>query len=139
MNIRSSKINSEKYLNWKKKYEIQRKTEMKSNVRRIIFRLFLLFTISTLSYYWYIGELQFIGQETAFVNAKIVDAKMYHIGNGKFKQLVTYTFEINNTIHKGNFKAGSIIGKQQIGGMVKVKYSVNNPDRSLPVRFYNNR
>ena len=115
---------------WRKQFLNSQKQEKEANIKRSLGTIFTLVFISSIAYYWYIGELQFFGQATELTKAEIVNTKMHHIGNGYSMQTVKYQFEYKEILYTGTFEAGKSIGKRKVGEFVKVKFSVVNPKRS---------
>ncbi len=129
---------TKKYQDWKRKYEQESRKEKKSNFRRFLLAKVIVIAIATIAYFGFTGDLKFFGQKTEFAKAKIVNTQMQHFGKRKYFQIVTYEFEYKDYKYSGKFRAGKGIGKQKIGGFVRVKFSVNNPNRSLMKGVYRN-
>ncbi|WP_100609987.1 hypothetical protein [Confluentibacter lentus] len=124
-----------KYKKWKEKFLIRKKKEKIADVKKALLSILIIIFLSVIIYNWYTGELKFIGQNTTFTQATVVKTQMYHIGRGYYKQLVTYEFKYDDEIYQGTFKAGKSIGKQEVGNLIKIKFSISNPNRSLMVGF----
>ena len=127
---------SKKYNEWKINYEKELKKENKLKIRRFILVNLIVISIATLAYFGFTGELKFIGQKTEFTKARIVNTQMQHLGRGKYLQIVTYEFQYSDKKYSGKFRAGKGIGIQKVGGFVKVKFSISNPNRSLMKGVY---
>jgi len=135
--IRRKEEDAKKYEQWKKNYKVD-KREKYTEVRRFLLVSLIVLMLSTISYYWIVGELQFLGQNTEYAKAKIVNTQFRHLGAGNFIQVVTYEFVYNSKVYSGDFKAGRGWGTQKIGDYVKIKFSTSNPDRSLIKGVYKN-
>ena len=122
--------------NWEEEFARRQKEEKKTNVKHSAVALVVVILISLVSYSWYVDELQFFGQKTEFVKAEVIDTKMHHIGNGYYKQVVTYQFTHKEKVYTSSFKIGKSIGRRTVGEFLKIKFSVVNPKRSKIVGFY---
>lgn len=129
---------SKRYKDWKRKFEQESKREKKASIRKFLFASIILVLLLFSSYNWFTGELQFFGQKTEYTKAKIVNTQMQHFGKDKYFQIVTYEFDYKNQKYSGEFRAGKRIGKQEVGGLVRIKFSVANPNRSLMKGVYKN-
>ena len=132
----NKKLSDEKFEAWKKDFEIQAKKDKVNDCRKILIAFLLLLSFCAIGYYWYIGELKFLGQKTEVTKAEIIKTQMHHIGRGYYMQTVTYEFEYNNNKYKGTFEAGKRFGIQEVGRFIRVKFSISNPKRSLVIGFY---
>ena len=133
---KNKKLSKEKFEAWKKNFEIQSKKDKVNDRIKIFIAFLLLLSFSGIGYYWYVGELKFLGQKTEIKKAEIIKTQMHHIGRGYYMQTVTYEFEYNNNKYKGTFEAGKRFGIQKVGGFISVKFSISNPKRSLVIGFY---
>ncbi len=129
---------SKRYNDWKRKFEQESKREKKASIRKFLLASIILILLIFVSYNWFTGELQFFGQKTGYTKAKIVNTQMQHFGRGKYFQIVTYEFDYKNQKYSGKFRAGKGIGKQEVGGFVRIKFSTINPNRSLMKGVYKN-
>jgi len=125
-----------KFKKWKNDFLIRRKKEKISDVKKTLASILIIIFLFVIVYNWYTGELQFIGKNTEFVEAMVVNTQMYPVGKGYYKQLVTYEFKYDGKTYQGTFKAGKRIGRQRVGNLIKIKFSTRNPNRSLMVGFY---
>lgn len=134
--LKQKEEKAEKLKEWNKEFAFRQKTEKASNRKRTIITLLILTFVSLTFYFWYTNELQFLGQKTDFTKAKIIETKMHHIGSGKYMQRVTYQFRLNEEFYTGKFEAGTSIGRRDTGEFVKVKFSINHPERSKMVGVF---
>lgn len=134
--IKQEDVNPIEYKKWKEEFFNRRKKEKIADLKKTGNSILITVFISIVAYNLYIGELQFIGQNTEITQATVINTQMYPVGRGYYKQLVTYEFIFEGEIYRGTFKAGRSIGKQQVGNIIKVKFSTSNANRSLMVGFY---
>lgn len=121
---------------WNDEFKIKRKKTRLILVKRWFLLSFAVLVLGFVAYNWYTGELQFIGQKTEFTKARVVKTHMHHIGRGYYKQTVTYEFEYNEAVYLSTFEAGKREGRHSIGDVVKIKFSINDPSRSIRVGTY---
>lgn len=119
-----------KLLEWRREFNINRKKEKSIKKRNIALTFLILICILIFGYFWFTGELKFIGHPVNYATAKVVNTKMHHIGRGNYMQTVTYKFEYENKIYTSTFEVGQGIGKQENGNLLKVKFSTSNPNVS---------
>lgn len=134
--IKQKEEDQKKFEVWKAGFLVQQKKDRLQHFKRIAIILLLLATIWTGLYLWYSGEWQFIGQETAFTKAEIVNTQFHHIGRGKYIQIATYAFEYGNETYTGTYEIWTRPGMQTIGNFIKVKFSTSHPNRSKKVGIY---
>lgn len=132
-------IQKKKYAKWHKEYQIKQKEESKQKGLRIFLAVIIFILLFIIPYYSAIGELQFIFQKTDYTEAEIVETKMHHVGKGYYMQTAYYEFEYEGVIYKDSFEAGKFIGKRSIGDIVKIKFSISNPNRSSMVEVYEDK
>jgi hypothetical protein len=124
------------YKIWKENYLIEKKNENRKSIIRISIVLFISGLIFTSTYLWSTDELQFIGQETEYCKAKVIKTNMHHIGRGFYMQTVKYEYAYNGQKYLDEFEVGIITGKQQIGGVIKIKVSKSFPHLSKYIETY---
>ena len=54
-------------------------------------------------------------------------------------QLVTYEYQVNDSLYKDKFKAGSREGFQKVGDKVLIEYSVAKPEKNEVIGYYRNQ
>jgi hypothetical protein len=126
----------ERYLKWKLEYQKAHKRERLVFLSKILITFLIVASFTFLFYYWYVGELQFISHSTEYTQAEVIDIKLIHLGKGYYMQDVIYEFGYKGTKYEGSFRAGKATGRQEIGNIIKIKFSKRDPDRSLMVAIY---
>ena len=134
-----SKKPNEDYNNWKKSYLISQKSKSFSKLKPFLLATFIVFSIAAVLYYWNTGELQFLGKETDYAKAKIVNVKVYTTTPGYFMESATYEFKVDNKTYSGKFDVGKKVGLREEGEYVKVKYSTANPEQSIFIAVYKSK
>ncbi len=125
-----------KYKKWKERFEEGRRKQKSIFIKRAVLAVLVLIVSTITAYYGYKGDLKFFGQRTEMTKAEIIKTQMHHIGNGYYMQTVVYEFEYEGEKYLGSFEAGKYLGMQEVGGLVKVKFALNNPNRSRMVSVY---
>jgi hypothetical protein len=105
--------------------------------KRALYTIIVFIILLLIGYLWYVDELQFIGQKTQLTKAQITKTRFHHIGRGYYMQNVVYEFTYKNKKYIGEFEAGKIMGKRNIGEYVQIKFSTYNPDHSKLIGVYN--
>ena len=131
-NQREKEEKKRKFEEWKKNAAAKRKIEQRNYIIKASFLALVLIII----YMWASGRLTFFGQKTETAKATITEIRILHWGRGMRIQNAIYQFEYEGEIYQGDFDAGRRKGKQHVGGKVKVKFSVKNPEKSKVVGFY---
>jgi len=134
-----SKMPEKDYNNWKESYLINRKRKNFRSVKIFLLAIFIVVSITAVLYYWNTGELQFLGKETAFAKAKIIEVKDFPTTPGYFKQLATFEFKVDTKTYRGEFVVERKIGLREEGEYVKVKYLTANPEQSIFVAVYKSK
>ena len=135
-NSQKKKQESEKFNNWKIEYE-KKKEKEKFDFLKPIFYTFLVISIVGISfYYWNSEEYKFIFNETNLVKAEIVETKMVHAGSGYYYQKISFEYTFNNQKYEGERKIGKRVGRKKIGDFIKLKISIENPERNKILGYY---
>ena len=130
------KSEKENYKKWKVEYDQRRKRERFDFLKPITIALTIVTIVILVGYYTFTGEYKFIGQKTDFVKAEIIDTEMVHFWNHYYHQRIIYTYEFKNKKYKGAWVIDKRIGKRQVGDIVRLKISVNHPEKSKVVGHY---
>lgn len=75
-------------------------------------------------------------QETDKAKAEVVETNMQHIGRGYYLQQVIYSFTVDDSLYRGDFRAGQRQGRLETGDKLLVRYAVQNPSKSEVIGFY---
>ena len=117
------------YNHWKKEYEEKQVIEKKKNKISILVGLFITGLICLFFYLWITNELLYIGRETSYTNAQIVEFS-YRPAFRTLHKFAKYEFTYQNKKYHGYFDASRTYVYENIGDELKVKFVVNNPSIS---------
>ena len=81
----------------------------------------------------------FIFDKTEKSKGTVTNTEWTYGVKGYRLQLVTYKFEVNDSIYTDKFKAGQREGIQKIGDEILIEYSVDRPDKNDVVGYYRNQ
>lgn len=95
-----STVDEFKLKKWRRNYAANQKEEKRKNFLLTLAAIATIAVGSFLFYSWSTDELQFIGRETAVVNAVVVDERMIHWGRGYYYQEGTCEFKLNGQRQK---------------------------------------
>jgi hypothetical protein len=124
-----------KYNNWLEKFKQEKKADEKRNILIFISVIFFLTITSFLIYSFWTGELKFIGKETTYVKAKIIEERRTHLGEGIYLQVGKCEFSFSQKRYITKFRTKElkrIYSRKefQIGDSILLKISVENPNIS---------
>ncbi len=109
-------------------------------MRSILYILTLLF----LGFIIYLGynnfELTpiFLFDKTNQTKGTVIDTKVTLGVKGSYLQLVTYEYQVGDSLYSDKFKAGRKQGKQKIGDKLLIKYSVDKPRKNEIIGYFRN-
>ena len=114
------------YDRWKKEYEVQQVFERKKNRISILIGLFITGIIAWFFYLLITDELLYIGRETSYSEAQIVEFS-YRPAFRDLHKFAKYEFTYQNKMYHGYFDASRTYVYENIGDVIKVKFVINNP------------
>jgi hypothetical protein len=120
------------FQSWKIDFDLKRKADNRERISRFLVALFVIAITGILFFLWYNDELRFLGRETDYTIATVVETKKIAVKGG-YILLVKYEFEYDKLKHSGSFKAGKPIGKYYVGDRLKVKFVTKSPNVSKRV------
>ena len=115
---------------WRRKYVESQKVEKRKNLLLTLVAITTIAIGSFLIYAWSTDELQFMGRETALVNAIVVDENMIHWGRGYYYQEGTCEFNLNGQRHSSTFKIHDAFYLRSVGDSILIKVAVHKPELS---------
>ena len=115
---------------WRRNYAASQKKEKRKNLLLILAAIATIAVGSFLFYSWSTDELQFIGRETAVVNAVVVDERMIHWGRGYYYQEGTCEFILNGRRQSTTFRINDAFYIRDVGDSILIKVAVHTPELS---------
>lgn len=125
-------LSSPEFQSWKIDFDIRRKADNRERLLRFFVVLLVTASIGILFFLWYNDELRFLGRETDYAIATVVETKKIAIKGG-YILLVRYEFEYDKSKYSGSFRVGKPLGKHYVGDRLKVKFVTNAPEVSKRV------
>ena len=74
--------------------------------------------------------------EKSNVGGIIVKTGKTHVGRGYYKQVLYYTYSINDSTYSARMETGKRYGLRNEGDSVKVEYEIAQPEKSEIIAFY---
>lgn len=81
----------------------------------------------------------FLFVKTAETKGEVTTADWINGIKGHPTQLVTYNYEVNDSIYIDKFKGRRSGGLQAIGDKILIKYSIDNPGKNKVVGYYRSK
>lgn len=78
----------------------------------------------------------FIFDKTEKVQGTVVETGLTHGIKGRYYQLVTYQYQVGDSMYTDNFKAGNREGLQKVGNRILIEYAVNKPQKNEVIGYY---
>jgi hypothetical protein len=120
----------EKYFKIEEK-EFYKKTGKDQNGKsrfNLTLKLFIILGLISIPIYWiYKDDFKFLGRDTEFTRAKIIEIKVQNYGGRYFWQKVKFEFQVDSMQFIGFFRGGKRQGYSKLGDELKVKYLINDP------------
>jgi len=80
----------------------------------------------------------FLLEKTEKTNGIVTNTAWTNSVKGYRLQLVTYEFEVKDSVYTNKYKAGQRAGIQNIGDKILVEYSINKPEKNDVVGYFRN-
>lgn len=97
--------------------------------------LFLLFWLFLAANEFELPTLLF--GETKKTFAVVHTTKARHIGSGAFDSVVTYKYQVADSIYTNNYQVGVIKRSKQVGKVLSIEYEVEHPENNKVVGYFN--
>lgn len=109
-------------------------------MRSILYILTLLFLglIIYIGYNNFKLTPNFLFDKTNQTKGTVIDTKLTLGIKGSYLQLVTYEYQVGDSLYSDKFKAGRKQGKQKIGDKLLIKYSVCKPQKNEIIGYFRN-
>lgn len=78
----------------------------------------------------------FLFDKTNQTKGTVTDTKWTYGVKGSYLQLVTYEYQVGDSLYSDRFKAGRKQGRQKIGDKLLIKYSVDKPQKNEIIGYY---
>lgn len=112
--------------------QAKRKNEKRNYIFTLVASALIVALVSTILYLHYIDELKFVGHQTDFTTASVIETKWKSPGGGG-TQIIIYEFELQGTKYRGYFNGTDSSLKHNVGDLIRVKISTDDPSISKRV------
>ena len=116
-------------------FEAQSKSEKRYHLISLVGAVLFFSLIAIILYLWYKDELKFIGHETDYTTANVIETSPRAVRGG-YIQIVIFRYEIDGKAYEGYFNGSKITGKHEVGDLIKIKYATDEPDISRRVATF---
>jgi hypothetical protein len=80
----------------------------------------------------------FFFDKTNQIKGTVTDTNWTYGVKGSYLQLVTYKYQVGDSLYSDKYKAGQMQGKQKIGDKLLIKYSVDKLQKNKIIGYYRN-